>query len=555
MSNDRKRLKVGLAAGITAFALLLTGCAGGGAGEKPGASGSAATVAAGVDTNTVNYALPPNSTPNWILPIGIAGKMATHNSSIAQSLWSPMMTFDGSKGEMKLDLETGIADKMDYAADGKSVTFHMRDMHWSDGTAITTRDVEFWFNLIKANKEAWGGYKEGRLPDNITNIDYTDDKTFTLTFDKVYNQDWMSSTQLTSIKPLPHHAWAKTSDEGKIGDEDRTAEGAKEIFAYLTKSSEDMASYATNPLWKTVSGPFTLGAFDNAGKTTLTKNEKYDGQDAAQVTTVNLLPFTSSDAEVNLLRSKGVDYGYIPTSLMDQKIAVRVQRLPGRPVGGLGSHLHALQLQQPEDGQHLQAALRAPGAAVRHRPAHHLQGDLEGRRKPGLRPGPAGHPVPVPLRGPEEQPVPVRHREGQEALRGPRMEAGSRRRPGVRGSRHRREPVRRRRRQGHQDGPDHDGPVRLGRGRQAVRRHAVLLPRHRRCRHVRPRPAEHRAEPHRPVRSRLGRLQLGVLLLRCRRLLVLPGLPDRRTHLRHRRLGELRQLLERRSRQAHGRRR
>ena len=319
MTNDRQRLKVGLAAGMTAFALLLTGCAGAGSANQPNASGSAATVPAGVDTTTVNYALPPNATPNWILPIGTAGKMATHNYSISQSIWSPLMTFDGSKGEMKLDLETGIADKMDYAADGKSVTFHMRDMHWSDGTPITTRDVEFWFNLIKANKEAWGGYKEGRLPDNVTDIDYTDDKTFTLTFDKVYNQDWMSSTQLISIRPLPHHAWAKTSDAGKTGDDDRTEAGARKIFDYLVKNSEDMASYATNPLWKTVSGPFTLGAFDNAGKTTLAKNEKYDGKDAAQVTTVNLLPFTSADAEVNLLRSKGIDYGYIPTSLMDQK--------------------------------------------------------------------------------------------------------------------------------------------------------------------------------------------------------------------------------------------
>lgn len=316
MPIDRKRLKVGFTAGLAAAALLLTGCS---SGADGGAAGSAAAVPAGVDTDAVDYALPPNATPNWILPIGIAGKMATHNSSITQSLWSPLMTFDGSKGEMKLDLETGVADKMDYSEDGKSVTFHLRDMHWSDGTAITTRDVEFWFNLIKANKETWGGYKEGRLPDNVANIDYTDDNTFTVTFDKVYNQDWLSSTQLTSIKPLPHHAWAKTGKDAEISDDDRTEEGAKKIFEFLVESSEDMASYATNPLWTTVSGPFALGGFDNAGKVTLTKNDKYDGKDAAQVDTVNLLPFTSADAEVNLLRSKGIDYGYIPTSLLDQK--------------------------------------------------------------------------------------------------------------------------------------------------------------------------------------------------------------------------------------------
>ncbi|WP_341392937.1 peptide ABC transporter substrate-binding protein [Arthrobacter sp. G119Y2] len=318
MPRDHKRLKVSLTAAIAAAALLLTGCSASSGGQTE-TSGGDASVPAGVDTDTVNYALPPNATPNWILPIGTAGKMATHNSSITQALWSPLMTFDGSKGEMKLDLETGIADKMEYSEDGTSVTFHLRDMSWSDGTPITTRDVEFWFNLIGANKEAWGGYKEGRLPDNITNIDYTDEKTFTLTFDKVYNQDWLSSTQLISIKPLPHHAWAKTADDAPAGDGDRTDEGAKAIFGYLVKSAEDMSSYASNPLWQTVSGPFALGGFDNSGKVTLVKNDAYSGKDTAQVQTVNLLPFTSADAEVNLLRSKGIDYGYIPTSLMDQK--------------------------------------------------------------------------------------------------------------------------------------------------------------------------------------------------------------------------------------------
>lgn len=316
MPIDRKRLKAGLVAGMAATALLLAGCSGG---DTGGASGSSASVPAGVDTDTVNFALPPNQTPNWILPIGISGKMTSHNSSIAQSLWSPLMTFDGSKGEMALDMETGVADTMDFSEDGKSVTFHLRDMDWSDGAPITTRDVEFWFNLIEANKEAWGGYKAGRLPDNIADVEYTDEKTFTMTFDKVYNQDWLSSTQLINVKPLPHHAWAKTSDDGKVGDGDRTEAGAKKIFDYLVDSSKDMSSYASNPLWQTVSGPFTLGGFDNSGKVTLEQNEKYGGEDAAHVDTVKLLPFTSADAEVNLLRSKGIDYGYIPTSLLDQK--------------------------------------------------------------------------------------------------------------------------------------------------------------------------------------------------------------------------------------------
>src|SRR5699024_746609 len=55
------------------------------------------------------------------------------------------------------------------------------------------------------------------------------------------------------------------------------------------------------------------------GHVKLVANDAYDGSDPAQADVVNLMPFTSSGAEVNAVRAKSVDYGYIPTSALTQK--------------------------------------------------------------------------------------------------------------------------------------------------------------------------------------------------------------------------------------------
>jgi peptide/nickel transport system substrate-binding protein len=312
------------AAAATAVALSLAACGGSSTGE----GGTTTTEGASV----VNYALPPNATPNWILPIGTPGTLATHNISIQNTLWPRLVEFNGSHGDdVALDEQASVAESIEYSGDGTQVTLTLKDTHWNDGTPVTSRDVEFWFNLVKANADQWASYSEGRMPDNVTAVETPDDSTVVLTLDQAYNQDWFTSTQLTLVTPLPHHAWAKTGDDAEPGDGDRDPERAKEIFDYLVSQSEDIASYASNPLWQVVSGPFTLSGFATNGEVELTRNDAYDGDDPAQSEQVNLLPFTSSDAEVNAVRAGSVDYGYIPTSALaeqDQYTALGYEVVP-----------------------------------------------------------------------------------------------------------------------------------------------------------------------------------------------------------------------------------
>jgi len=300
----RRRLKRAVAVAV-AVGALLTGCASNNSGST--------------SQDTVNYALPPNFTPNWILPIGTAGKLNTNNGSIADSLWEKLVAYDGATGTVAWHKDASVASEVAFAPQGTSVDITLAKRTWSDGRPVTSRDVQFFYNLIKANKEDWANYNAGQAPDNWTSLKVVDDTHLTITFDKPYNTDWMLANELSMITPLPQHVWDKTSADGAVGDNDTTPEGAVAVWQYLNKAAGDVSGYATNPLWKVVSGPYTISEFTTAGKVTLKANTAYDGGEKPAITTVNLLPFTSADAEENAVRGGQVDYGYINPTSMDEK--------------------------------------------------------------------------------------------------------------------------------------------------------------------------------------------------------------------------------------------
>jgi peptide/nickel transport system substrate-binding protein len=66
----------------------------------------------------------------------------------------------------------------------------------------------------------------------------------------------------------------------------------------------------------------------------LAANKKYDGGEKPGIATVNLLPFTTADAEKNALRSGSVDYGYIEATDLDQKDRFTAQGYTVKPWSG-----------------------------------------------------------------------------------------------------------------------------------------------------------------------------------------------------------------------------
>jgi len=268
---------------------------------------------------SLSFALPPGATPNWLLPISLPGFTASFNGAIRAELYVPLYLYSGASGTVGLDDAASAANPPSYAPDGRSVTITLKNLTWSDGNPLTSRDVEFWVNLARANKQSWAKYTSGLIPDNIVAFRALDEHSFTLQLDRPYNPDWFTANQLTSITPLPQRAWGRTGPVAPVSDADRTDAGAKRVFDYLVEQARDLAGYSSNPLWKVVNGPFTLTSFSSSGHVVLTRNPRYTGPDPARLDTVTFLPFTSGSAEYNVLLAGGVDFGYLPTANLGQR--------------------------------------------------------------------------------------------------------------------------------------------------------------------------------------------------------------------------------------------
>jgi peptide/nickel transport system substrate-binding protein len=208
---------------------------------------------------------------------------------------------------------------------GTSVLIRLKHYHWSNGDPVTSRDVEFWMNLLIANKADWAAYVPGAFPANVTTVKVISPSELTITFNRAYNQKWILYNELSQVFPIPQAVWDKTSSSGAVGNYDETAAGARAVYSFLNQQSEHESTYTTNPLWQVVDGPYRLSAFSpSTGYTVLSPNREYSGQLKPEVK-VEELPFTSDAAEFDALTSGSVDYGYLPFTNLGQMAHIASQ--------------------------------------------------------------------------------------------------------------------------------------------------------------------------------------------------------------------------------------
>jgi len=305
---------VALAALGVAATLAVSACSSG-SGTSSASTGTATGTAASGGSAT--FALPPDATPNWIFPIGTPAHLASYNSTIQAEMWLPLYGYDTNSGTLAYDSAISAAEQPVYSNDDKTVTITLRNLTWSNGKKLTSRDVQFWYNLVEANKSQWGAYSPGQIPDSIKSFTIVNDSTFRLQLTQSFNPGWFTANQLSLITPLPQAAW--DTEGGAVGNYDLTTAGAKKVFSYLIGQSGSINSYDSSPLWKVTDGPFSLKSWNNNGTVVLAKSTTYDSSEAAKLDSVTFEPFTSDTAEFDSLRSGSIDYGYIPISDLSQE--------------------------------------------------------------------------------------------------------------------------------------------------------------------------------------------------------------------------------------------
>ena len=199
-------------------------------------SASGKSSAKPISGGTATFALPAGGGPNSILPLNTITVYTNTNIFDFQYLMYRPLYWFGLNGKVKVNPSLSIADLPVFSNGGKTVTIKLKHWVWSDGQPITSRDVEFWINVLKANKTQWGGYVPGEFPDNIAQASYPNSSTVVLTFTKAYNSYWLLYNQLSEIIPIPQHEWDRTSATSAVGNNDLTPRAPRRYSSTWTAS-------------------------------------------------------------------------------------------------------------------------------------------------------------------------------------------------------------------------------------------------------------------------------------------------------------------------------
>ena len=127
--------------------------------------------------------------------------------------------------------------------------------------------------------------------------------------------------------PLPSFLWAKTSATGSVMPPSGwTPATMTNIFNFLTAQNKSLSTYATNPLWQVVDGPYKLSAYNTTtGGFTMVPNTTYGGPHVTPMSTFQGVPFTSNTAEFNAIKAGSIDVAYVDFNDVPQ--LPEVQRL------------------------------------------------------------------------------------------------------------------------------------------------------------------------------------------------------------------------------------
>jgi peptide/nickel transport system substrate-binding protein len=300
-----------VAAGVVALALAAAGCAG---------SGSSTAGTTPVSGGTATWAEQPSDTPNYIFPFTSSEFISVSNlNDFSYMLYRPLYWF-GTGAAPTLNNSLSLANPPTFS--GNQVTITLKHYMWSNGQAVTAQNVMFWLNMLSAVGDVdWGAYT-GFPNTVVSNIKVVSPTELTMTMDKAYSHNWFVYNELSQITPMPE-AWDRTASGPSHCSTD--VSDCSAVYNYLNDQSKDLSSYATNPLWGVVDGPFKLTAFNADGHLTMVPNKSYSGPVKPRLSEFQEVPFTTDAAEYDVLRapstSTKIDVGYIPT-----------QDLPAKPL-------------------------------------------------------------------------------------------------------------------------------------------------------------------------------------------------------------------------------
>lgn len=304
----------------------------------------------------VTFAEQPSSPPNYIMPLMSGAYTTDANLLQFSDLMYPPSFWFGQGNKNELDTALSLGKTPVYSSKNTVVTITLKHWRWSNGQPVTARDVIFWLNILSAATDpnapaigtsstpgpGYGDFVPGEFPQNVVSYAQTGTHTVVLHLNASYSPTWFTDNELYQLYAIPQSVWDKYSSSGAIGNYDVSAEarttlpntspawyvpknpgtatsGALGVAQYLNSQSQDLTTYATNPLWKVVDGAFKLTQFTADGFAKMVPNQAYSGSTKPKISALEELPFTTDSAEFDALRSGSLTIGYVDSADLDQR--------------------------------------------------------------------------------------------------------------------------------------------------------------------------------------------------------------------------------------------
>jgi len=205
----------------------------------------------------------------------------------------------------RIDYSRSIASSVTTPDNGKTYNVTLRPWAWSDGVPVTSKDVLYAFQLIKAYGTNYAGYGAGGMPMIVDSITAPDAMHFTVTLKHPVNPDWFILNGLVQLQPLPEHVWGKYNTD------------------------EIWQGQSVPAFFSVVDGPLRLKKLTVGVDAEFVPNPLYGG--AKMHFDRFIMKFENSEGqELQAVQSHDLDMSNIPFDLFD-----KAESLPGNTVATL----------------------------------------------------------------------------------------------------------------------------------------------------------------------------------------------------------------------------
>lgn len=252
----------------------------------------------------INYALSPDSSLNWFLPIVNASDDSVMNFQYIYQMYKPLIWVNAN---YSINWKSSIARHITYNKSGTVYHVYLNPKwRWSNGKPVTSQDLLFSWQVIKEASspqapQPWPyvGAGTGDIPNGIASVVANGPYEVTFTLKQPTNQQWFIYNGLIQIIPMPKAAW--------------------DVRKNLLDEVKYLGSEGTNPQFdQVVDGPFKVGKTVNGQFWSLVPNRHYPGHKST-VKQINFVYEGSSASEFGALRTGTVNVGYLDLSQYGSK--------------------------------------------------------------------------------------------------------------------------------------------------------------------------------------------------------------------------------------------